>query len=116
MRSFKQFANDIVLKPLIVFPLVGLAHVLWLLWIIWTNRNVPINNIEWLQALWMLGYIVFWIAICDYRRWGVWGYLALTILNASLFLTIKNINTRELYMSPIFLFDELFCFLSLLFY
>jgi len=64
----------------------------------------------------MLGYTVFWIATCDHRRWGAWGYIALTMLNGILFLTIKNVTDRELYMSPLFLFDDMFCVLLLVFY
>lgn len=103
-------------RPLILFPLVGLAHLLWLVWVVWSDRHIPIYNIEWLQALWMLGYTVFWIGACDYRRWGALGYMALTLLNAILFLAVKNITTKELYMSPIFLLDDLFSFFLLFFY
>ena len=116
MRNFKEFFSDIITKPLILFPLVGLAHILWLLWIVWGNRHAPLNGIEWLQVLWMLGYTTFWIAACDYRKWGALGYIALMMLNAILFLSIKNINDRELYMSPIFLVDGIFSFILLFFY
>lgn len=116
MRTFKGFVSDIVSKPLIIFPLVGLAHVVWLGWTVWDTRHVPLNDLEWLQALWMLGYTVFWIAACDYRKWGALGYMGLTLLNACLFLFMKKINARELYMSPIFLLDDIFSFFLLFFY
>jgi len=115
-RSLKEFIRDITVKPLILFPLVALVHVLWLAWVIWGNRHSPINGLEWLQALWMLGYSVFWIGACDYRKWGALGYITLTIVNLVLFLFVKNINDRDLYMSPIFLIDDLFCFFLLFFY
>jgi hypothetical protein len=115
-RTFKQYLSDITRKPLILFPLVALAHILWLLWIVWGNRHVPIYDIEWLQAAWMLGYTIFWIGACDYRKWGALGYIVLTLLNMILFVAVKNINLRELYMSPIFLLDDLFSFFLLFFF
>ncbi len=116
MRSFKEFIIDVTTKPIILFPLVGLFHILWLLWIVWTDRQVPVNNIEWLQVLWMVGYTTFWIAASDFRKWGALGYIGLTLVNATLFLAVKNINNRELYMSNIFLLDGLFSFFLLFFY
>src|SRR4051812_28888626 len=99
MRSFRELVIDVVKRPPILFPLVGLAHILWLLWTIWNDRYVPFGGIEWLQVLWLLGYTVCWLAASDMRKWGALGYMLLTLLNIILFLTVKNFNDRELYMS-----------------
>src|ERR1035437_7523279 len=108
--------TDMIKKPPVLFPLVGLFHILWLLWIIWDDRHLPFPGIEWLQVLWMAGFAFFWIAACDLRKWGALGYIVLTLLNAVLFLFVKNVNDRDLYMSPVFLIGGLFSFFLIFYY
>jgi len=115
LRSVKEFVTDIVRKPPILFPLVALAHVVWLLWTIWNDRSAPFGGIEWLQVLWLLGYTICWITASDFRKWGAIGYMLLTMVNITLFLTVKNYTNRDLYMSNMFLLDGVFSFF-LLFY
>lgn len=116
MRSFSSFLKDVTRKPPHMMPFVALAHVLWLLWTIWGLRYISVASIEWVQALWLIGYTVTWIAACDLRKWGALGYMLLTLLNVCLFLLLKNINDRELYMSNLFILDGLFSFFLLFFY
>ncbi len=116
MRSAKAFVTDLFTKPpSILFPLVGLAHVLWLLWTIWSDRYVPFIDPARLQILWILGYTIFWLAACDMRKWGALGYMFLTLLNIVIFLTATTLYARDMYMSNLFLIDGVFSFF-LLFY
>jgi len=119
MRSFKEFIRDITVKPLIIFPMVGLAHIVGLAWVVWDNRTAPLNGLEWLQALWMLGYTVFWIAACDYRKWGALGYIALTATDVALLFFLKSGDDKLLYTSLLtqaMFVNAVFCFFLLLFY
>ena len=115
MRSLKEFTIDIVRKPPILFPLVGLFHVLWLLWTIWDDRGEPID-IAWLQILWLAGYTFFWIAACDLRRWGAIGYFVLSLADVSLYLAARNHKIDQVYISNLFLLDCLFSFFLLVYY
>jgi len=116
LRSSKEFITDIVRKPPMLFPLVALFHVLWFLWTLWDDRTAPFPAIEWLQVLWMAGYALFWIAACDMRKWGALGYIVLTIVDAALYLAIRNGHISVLYMSNMFLLDGLFSVFLLFYY
>ena len=116
MRSLKQLTTDLIKKPPILFPLVGLFHILWLLWTIWDDRSVPFPSIAWLEVVWMAGYITFWLAICDMRKWGALGYILLTIVNTSLYLAIRQHKIPQDYMSNMFELDALFSFFALFYY
>ncbi len=116
MRDIKAFVTDIVKKPPFLFPLVGLFHVLWLLLILWSDRNEPFPDIVWLEVLWMIGYSAFWIAACDLRKWGAMGYIILTLINTSLYLAIRNGMASKDYMSNMFLLDGLFSFFLVFYY
>jgi hypothetical protein len=115
MRSFKEFFSDVIRKPPMLFPFIGLFHVLWLGRTLWSLRHEPFD-VAWLQVAWMSAYTVCWIGICDLRRWAQWGYLALTLLNAILFLSLKSIYNKDVYTSSIFLIDALFSFFILFYY
>ncbi len=99
-----------------MFPLVGLFHVLWLLWTVWDDRLVPFPGIEWLQVLWMFVYTLFWIAACDMRKWGALGYIALTLINLSFNFAVKNNKVSILYMSNMFLLDGIFSLFLIYYY
>ena len=107
MRSFKQFTVDIVKKPPLSFPLIGLFHLLLLLWTVWDDRKEPFD-IVWLEVAWLVGYTFFWIAACDLRKWGAMGYFLLTLLNISLYLATRNHKIPQGYFSNMFLLDGLF--------
>ncbi len=115
MRNFKEFSIDIVRKPPMLFPLVGLFHVLWLVWTIWDDRKEPLD-IAWLEVVWLAGYTFFWIMACDLRKWGAMGYFALTLLNACLYFAASNHKINRDYFSNMFLFDGLFSIFLLFYY
>ncbi len=106
---------DLVKKPPMLFPLVGLFHVVLTLYIIWSDHYLPFPGIEWLGALWLLAYTVFWIAACDLRRWGALGYICLTIVDAAVYLAIYNHKLNQIYESPMLVIAALFS-VFLLFY
>jgi len=98
-----------------MMPYVALAHVFWLLWTLWMCITGS-STVLWLQAAWMLAYAIFWIAACDLRRWGAISYILITILNTCIFLVVKNVYTRDIYTSNLFLLDALFSFYLVFFY
>lgn len=116
MRNFRVFINDVARKPPFIMPFIGVAHILWLLWAIWGNRYFPIISMPWLQVIWLIAYIVCWVAACDLRKWGALGYILLTLLNVSLYLLIKDVYHRDMYVSNLFLLDGMFSFFLLYFF
>ncbi len=112
-RSFKALVGDLVKKPPVALPVIGFAHLVGLVYVCVNDLG---SIIEMLQIVWMLAYTLCWLAACDLRKWGAWGYIALTILNACIYLSIKDVGTRDLYMSNLFLADDAFSALLLFFF
>jgi hypothetical protein len=108
MRSLKELVTDLVKKPPMLFPLVGLFHILWLLWTFWTCHDEPFPDLIWLELAWAIGYTAFWLAACDMRKWGAIGYILLTLLNVSLYMAVRNGQISRDYLSNMFLLDGLF--------
>ena len=110
---------DLAKKPPILFPLVGLFHIVWFLitfWSLVSDKHVPFGGVEWLQVLWFGGYTFFWLVVCDMKRWGALGYILLTLLNVSLYLAIRNGKISAVYLSNMFLLDGVFSFFLLFYY
>jgi hypothetical protein len=116
LRDLKTFFTDIVKKPPILFPLVGLFHILMLGWVIWDDRFLSFPGIEWLQVLWLVGYTVCWIAICDLRKWGAIGYIALTAVNVALQFAVRSGKVSWIYTSNLELIDVFLCLFLFLYY
>lgn len=116
MRTFSQTLTDMFRRPPILLPLVGIAHIVGFIYVLWECRNVEGLSTLWLQPLWMLGYTFFWLACCNLKRWGVYGYLALTIANTLIYVTADSISTRSAYTSNLFLFDIVFSFFLIIYY
>lgn len=116
MRSFKTFIGDVIRKPPVIFPWVALFHVVMLGYVIWLFHTDPLFSPGWLQPLWLLGYTVCWIFICDLRRWGAYGYLLLTSANLLVYALSKDHLAREIYTSSLLLIDVGFCFFILFFF
>lgn len=114
-RGFKGFITDVARKPPIIMPLVAVAHVLGLMWIIF-HTNAGNIEMQWLQIVWMVAYTASWIAACDLRKWGAFSYIVLTLVNVTLYLTVKNFYDRDFYMSNLFLIDGMFSFFLLFYY
>ncbi|GAA4459343.1 hypothetical protein GCM10023093_00150 [Nemorincola caseinilytica] len=112
MRSFKTFVTDLVRKPPILLPFVAGAHIAGLVWVaIGTDSAGGL-----IQVAWLVAYTICWLATCDLRRWGVYGYLALTIANTLLYVGLKNVYDRDMYVSNLFLIDILFSFFLVLYF
>jgi hypothetical protein len=116
VRTFKGFLSDIIKKPPLLFPLVGLFHVLWLLWTIWDDRHEPFPDMAWLQLLWLAAYTFFWLAVCDLRKWGLYGYIFLAVVNTLLFLAARKGAIRVDYTSNMLWVDLLFGIFLLYYY
>lgn len=116
MRNFKELITDMIKKPPVLFPLVGLFHVLWLLLSIWSFHAEPFPSLPWLQVLWQVGYAFFWLAASDLRKWGALGYIVLTLINATIYFAVINSKAPREYMSGMFLLDGLFSVFLLFYY
>jgi len=116
MRSFREFVIDIVKKPPVLFPLVGLFHVLLLARTIWDDRHVPVTDIAWVEVLWMTAYTMFWLAACDMRKWGALAYMLLTATDACVYLAVRNHLLPIDAISNMFLIDALFSVFLLYYY
>ncbi len=100
-----------------LFPLVALFHILLLLWTSWSDRTSPFPGMEWLEVLWMAGYTFFWLAVCDLRKWGLFGYVLITFADILLFLAVRNkwISATDCY-SNLRGIDAIFSVILLFFY
>lgn len=116
MRNFKVLLSDLMRKPPMLFPLVGLFHILWLLYTLWDDRHEPFPDVAWLQVLWMTGYVTFWLAACDLRKWGAMGYILLTLVDSSLYVGAMYHKVPPVYISNLCLIDGLFSFFLLFYY
>ncbi len=116
MRSLKELTVDIVKKPPVSFPVIGLFHLLWFIYTIWSDRHEPFPDLVWLEVLWMFGYTTFWIAACDLRKWGAMGYIVLTLVNACVYLATRNHKIPLGYFSDMFLLDGLFSIFLVFYY
>jgi hypothetical protein len=115
MRPIKDLIADLVRKPPMLFPFVGLFHILGLMLTLWSMRHEPLDT-AWLSVLWMMAYTISWLAVCDLRRWGAWCYLGLTLLDFMLYFLLHSPNDKRVYVSSIFLIDGLFSFFILVYY
>ena len=119
MRNISSFFRDIVKKPPLVFPYMALFHVVMFLFTLWTYRTEPVFSVGWIQPLWMLLYTVFWLFVCDMRKWAAWGYLAITTFNLVLKFSLHSKADVDLYvstMSTAIYLDVLFSFFILFYY
>jgi hypothetical protein len=109
-RFFKQLP--------ILFPLVALFHLVMLGYSLWTfaSQGVLDTFIGGGSTLVVLLYTILWLAVCDARRWGAIGYMALTAITLLLqFATPHQSEWRYVgdALSP---FDVLMCFFLLFYY
>lgn len=112
MRNLKTFVTDVVRKPPMVLPFVALAHVLAL---VWTAIHASSAN-DIIEMAWILAHTICWLAACDLRIWGVHGYLAITVANTLMYLSLKNVYDRDMYTSDLFLIDAVFGIFLVLYY
>jgi len=116
MRAFRTWLRDIVRKPPALFPYVALFHLFLLVYITWLYHAEPFPSVSWLQPLWMLGYTICWLFVCDLRKWAAYGYLLLTAVNLSLQFFVHDPVQKDLLVSPLLLIDVAFCFFVLFFF
>jgi hypothetical protein len=108
--------SDFIKKPPVVFPLVALFHLVCLAMALVSLARFPTGTAVRINALWLAGYTLFWLAATAMRRWGAWGYLLLTIVNIMLFYSLTNSSDKNTFVSSLFLLDILFAFFLLLHY
>jgi len=115
LRSIKELTTDLIKKPPMLFPLVGLFHVLWLLRTVYSMSHAPMG-LEWLQVVWIGAFTVFWLGICDMRKWAAFCYIAITIVDFALFFSLKQNYQKDLYTSSILFIDGIFSFFVLFYF
>ena len=116
MSNQLSIIKEFITKPPALFPWVGLFHILWFFIAIWNCHTEPFPSISWIQSLWMLGYMIFWVFSCGLYRWAAIGYIAVTTLNLALRLIITSHNDRLIYADALFPIDILFTFFILFFF
>lgn len=116
MTEQLPFLKRIFTKPPIALPIILVFHIIWWGYSIYSNAaSQPFPSALWTESLWLLGYTVCWLFICDLKKQAANGYIAITILNLILRFTLTG-NNREFYTDVIFPADLIFCFFLLLFY
>lgn len=116
MSAEPSFLDRLTARIPILFPLIGLAHGVWLIVTIWDYRAEPFPSPLWTQVAWLVGYTLAWLLATRGLRLGAWLYLALTSANILLRLLLKDESARILYTDTLFPFDILFSFFLLLYY
>jgi len=112
VRDIKTFFRDLIKKPPQLFPLVALFHIAMLIYVVLDNLS---DTSQWLQILWTVGYTIFWLFICDMRKWAAIGYLLLTVTNLVLNVPLRT-TAYAVYGSNMFILDVLFSFFVLFYY
>ena len=99
MRPLKAFFKDIISKPPALFPWVALFHVLMLVYSVFIFSDEPFPSLGWLQPLWLLGFTVCWLYVCDLRKWAAYGYILLTCANMIIYFVLLHSPDRDFYTS-----------------
>jgi hypothetical protein len=115
MRNIKQFITDLIKKPPMIFPFIGGFHLFWLVRTALHTRAATLTS-DTIQLAWMTGYTLFWLAMCDLRKWGAWGYMILTAVDLGLFFLPKSAYDRDLYTSSLLGMNVVFCLFILLYF
>ncbi len=106
-----------VSKPPVVMPLVAMAHVVALVYTLVTAVQLGAGAAwYWLQPLWLLLYTVCWLGACCLRKWGMYTYLLLTIINSVSHIAIKDLYWKDVVSSNLFLVDILFSFFLIIYF
>ena len=106
----------------VLFPLVALAHVVWLgLTVVsFAQLDVLGTFIGGGTCVELLLYAVLWLAVCDMRRRAAIGYMVLTAINLGLqYLTPAHAEWRSVAdaLAPAHIpIDVLMCFFLLFYY
>jgi len=103
-------------RPPVVLPLVALAHIVALVYTM--VRAMQLGSAAtwyWIQPLWLLLYSVCWLGACSLRKWGVYTYVLLTVINSVAHIAIKDIYWKDALTSNLFLVDMLFSFFLMIY-
>ena len=116
MFDLKLFFKNTVTKPPLLFPFVAAFHILGLVWILYSVRTAPFLGAEWLQVAYMLVYCICWLGACNLNKKFALGYMAITLLNTILYLSLKGNYNKDIFTSSLFPVDCIFSFFLLFFY
>jgi len=114
VRDIKTFFRDLIKKPPQLFPLVALFHIAMLIYAVFADIGNPDMTVQ-IQVYWMLAYTIFWLFVCDMRKWAAIGYLLLTVTNLVLNIPLRT-TAYSGYGSHMFILDVLFSFFLLFYY
>jgi hypothetical protein len=103
-------------RPPMVLPLIALAHVVALVYTLVTALQMgAAASWYWLQPLWLLLYTICWLGACSLRKWGVYTYVLLTVINSVSHIAIKDVYWGGVVSSNLFLVDILFSFFLMIY-
>lgn len=122
-RDIGVFVRDIIRKPPAPFPYIAGFHVLMFLLLFLINWGEPIGDYA-IDVLWMLGFTVAWLYICDLKKWAATSYILMTVANLGLYLffefkfdaEIIRESKQAAYVSALLIPALLFSFFVLFFF
>jgi hypothetical protein len=109
-------------QPPVLFPLVGVFHILWFL--LCLQSALFDRGLATLVAfVWMLLYAVGWFGVSIRRKWGSFIYIPVTLVDIllrhvvfdSLHVSLPGVSSFEL-ASPLYLIDVVFSIIILIYY
>lgn len=99
----------------VVFPMLGIFHVIMFLFQLWLTSSEPFPDIIWLQPLWSLLFMLAFIGVWLMKKVAAYAYLILTTINVLIYF-FTDIFSRDLYISAMWFLAILFCFPVLVYF
>jgi len=102
----------------ILFPLIALFHLAILAFSIYTfSSQGVLDTLSCGGACLDIAlYTIFWIFVCDTRRWASLAYIVLTAINLLIFFFLKGAPSWHTISGILQPFDVLMCFFLLYYY
>ncbi len=110
------FYKRIWQKPPIAFPLIGLAHVVYLVYLVYDAIAEPVGGMILAQPLIMLLYTASWLFVCDMKKWAAITYMALTTVNLWMRFMLDDEMSRVYFTDVLFPADIVFTIISMLYF
>lgn len=111
-----NLVQRILQKPPVAFPLIALFHFVYTGYLVYDNITEWVGAAMLVQPLYMLLYAIAWLFICDFRKWAVYAYTGLTMLNLALrYLLVSDVD-KAYYTDVIFPADIVFSMLVFIYF
>lgn len=103
-------------KAPVVFPWIGIFHVVLLAYMLYSYITEPVTGWILMQPVFMFLYTVFWLFVCDMKKWAGLAYLGLTSVNLALRFVLTDVAMRNNFTDTIFPADVLFTFFVMFYF